>query len=116
VEAAQEVVGMETQPRTVEEAQRLIGEHKSFVENVFAEHALVELEKDSEHITRMLANCDTTGRNRWVSTELVSLPKCCEWCAFSHWCSLFTMFWSSSIKGIFKSPGMDFRVNKLYHD
>ena len=69
---------METWPGTVDEAHRLIREHKSFVESVFSEHALVELERDSEHITRMLANCDTTGRNRWVSTALVSLPKCWE--------------------------------------
>lgn len=66
MEATQEVVGMEMWPHNVEEAERLIDEHKSFVESVFAERALVELDKDSEHIERMLANCDSNERNRYV--------------------------------------------------
>ncbi len=66
VAATQDMTSMGAWPHSVEEAERFIDEHKQFVERVFAEHALVELEKDSERVMNMLDVYDSSTRNRYV--------------------------------------------------
>ena len=66
VAATQDMTSMEAWPLNLEEAERFIADHKQFVERVFAEHALVELEKDSERVMNMLDDYDSSTRNRYV--------------------------------------------------
>ena len=66
VAATQDMTSMEAWPLSVEEAERFIAEHKQFVEHVFTEHTLVELEKDSERVMNMLDDYDSSTRNRYV--------------------------------------------------
>ena len=82
VAATQDMVGMEMWPHSVEETERFIDEHKSFMESVFAERTLVELEKDSEHIEQMLDNSHERNRYVFKTLHATNLHYDCNMC---HW-------------------------------